>query len=51
MESIRDDIGWDFAKTDKEAIEKRCDILLRLLASSRNRLMALMDVILPIEDG
>ena len=51
FESIRDDIGWNFDKLDTEAIGERAQLLMQLLERPRSVMEAIMDAVLPIENG
>ena len=51
FESMRDDIGWNVDKLDTDAIGERVQLLMKLLERPRSAMEAIMDAVLPIEDG
>ena len=52
FEAVRDEgLGWSFQRDDKEGVNKRTQLWLDFLSSPVQRMRALVDDLLPLEDG
>ena len=52
FEAVRDGgLGWSFQRNDKEGVNERTQFLLDFLSSPVQRMRALVDDLLPLEDG